>query len=117
MYARVIGRRALRRDGSGFLWGPAGLVVALLLGGCGDASVEPPAQALPNIIYMLADDLGYGELGSFGQEKILTPNLDRLAEEGIRFTQHYSGSPVCAPSRGTLMTGLHTGHSQIRDNF
>ena len=71
----------------------------------------------PNIIYMLADDLGYGELGAFGQEKIRTPHLDRLAAQGIRLTQHYSGSPVCAPSRGTLMTGLHTGHSQIRDNF
>jgi arylsulfatase A-like enzyme len=66
---------------------------------------------------MLADDLGYGELGSYGQTKIHTPNLDALAAEGMRFTQHYSGSPVCAPSRGTLMTGLHTGHAQVRDNF
>ena len=87
--------------------------VAVLTGGCG----EPESPSPPNIIYMLADDLGYGELGSYGQEKILTPHLDRLAAEGIRFTQHYSGSPVCAPSRGTLLTGLHTGHSQIRDNF
>ena len=66
---------------------------------------------------MLADDLGYGELGSYGQSKIRTPNLDRLAAQGMRFTQHYAGSPVCAPSRGTLMTGLHTGHGQVRDNF
>ncbi len=66
---------------------------------------------------MLTDDLGYGELGSYGQTKIRTPHLDALAAEGMRFTQHYSGSPVCAPSRGTLMTGLHTGHSQVRDNF
>ena len=65
---------------------------------------------------MLADDLGYGELGSYGQTKIQTPNLDALTAEGMRFTQHYAGSPVCAPSRGTLMTGLHTGHGQIRDN-
>jgi arylsulfatase A-like enzyme len=66
---------------------------------------------------MLADDLGYGELGAYGQTRIRTPNLDRLAAEGVRFTQHYSGSPVCAPSRATLLTGRHTGHTQIRDNF
>jgi arylsulfatase A-like enzyme len=66
---------------------------------------------------MLADDLGYGELGSYGQTRIRTPNLDQLAAEGMRFTQHYAGSPVCAPSRATLMTGLHTGHTVIRDNF
>lgn len=71
----------------------------------------------PNIIYMLADDLGYGELGAYGQTRIHTPTLDRLAAQGMRFTQHYAGSPVCAPSRGTLLTGLHTGHGQIRDNF
>jgi len=65
---------------------------------------------------MLADDLGFGELGSYGQSKIATPNLDALADEGIRLTQHYSGSPVCAPSRGTLLTGLSTLRSQIRDN-
>lgn len=88
-------------------------VAALALGVAGCAEEPRP----PNIIYMLADDLGYGELGAYGQEKIRTPNLDRLAREGMRFTQHYAGSPVCAPSRGTLMTGLHTGHSQIRDNF
>ncbi len=70
----------------------------------------------PNIILILADDLGYGELGSYGQRHIRTPSLDRMAAEGIRFTQHYSGSPVCAPSRGTLLTGLHTGHAYIRDN-
>ncbi|MCK5146095.1 arylsulfatase [bacterium] len=70
----------------------------------------------PNIIYILADDLGYGELGCYGQQKIKTPHIDRLAADGMRFTQHYSGSPVCAPSRCTLLTGLHTGHSYIRDN-
>ena len=88
------------------------LPVVLVALAC-DQEPSPP----PNIIYMLADDLGYGELGSYGQEKIRTPHLDRLAAEGMRFTQHYSGSPVCAPSRGTLLTGFHTGHSQIRDNF
>ena len=70
----------------------------------------------PNIIYILADDLGYGELGCYGQKKIRTPNIDKLATEGMRFTQHYSGSPVCAPSRCTLMTGKHTGHAYIRGN-
>src|SRR6185369_9286194 len=71
---------------------------------------------LPNIIFILADDLGYGELGCYGQKKIQTPNLDRLAAEGMRFTQCYAGSTVCAPSRACLMTGLHTGHVSIRGN-
>ncbi len=70
----------------------------------------------PNIIYILADDLGYGELGSYGQTEIETPNIDRLADEGMIFTDHYSGSPVCASSRSVLMTGMHTGTSPIRDN-
>lgn len=70
----------------------------------------------PNIIYILADDLGYGDLSCYGQQKFDTPNIDRLAAEGMRFTQHYSGSTVCAPSRSTLMTGLHTGHTYIRGN-
>ncbi len=81
------------------------------------SACQPSESAPPNIIYMLADDLGYGELGSYGQTKIRTPHLDRLASQGMRFTQHYSGSPVCAPARGTLLTGLHTGHGQVRDNF
>lgn len=70
----------------------------------------------PNIIYILADDLGYGDLGCYGQDKIETPNIDELARQGMRFTQHYSGSPVCAPSRCVLMTGKHTGHAYIRGN-
>lgn len=70
----------------------------------------------PNIIFILADDLGYGELGCYGQQKIKTPNIDKLSAEGMKFTQHYSGSPVCAPSRCTLMTGKHTGHAYIRAN-
>lgn len=70
----------------------------------------------PNIVFILADDLGYAELGCYGQKKIKTPNIDRLAAQGMRFTQHYSGSPVCAPSRCTLMTGKHTGHAQVRSN-
>lgn len=70
----------------------------------------------PNIIYFIADDLGKYELGCYGQEKIKTPNIDSLAADGILFTQHYSGSPVCAPSRCVLMTGKHSGHAVIRDN-
>lgn len=95
----------------------AGLVaVALGAAGCGSGG-EAPASAPPNLVYVLADDLGYGELGSYGQTKIRTPRLDRLAAEGMRFTQHYSGSPVCAPSRYTLLTGKHTGHGYVRDNM
>jgi len=70
----------------------------------------------PNIIYILADDLGYGHLGCYGQEQIATPNLDRMAAEGMRFTDHYAGSALCAPSRCVLITGLHTGHCFIRNN-
>jgi len=73
-------------------------------------------SAKPNIIYILADDLGYGDLGCYGQKKIKTPNIDALASQGMRFTQHYSGATVCAPSRSVLMTGLHTGHTFIRGN-
>lgn len=70
----------------------------------------------PNIIVILADDLGYNEVGAFGQKEIQTPNLDQMAVEGMKFTQFYAGSPVCAPSRCTLMTGLHSGHCRIQDN-
>jgi len=70
----------------------------------------------PNIIFILADDLGYGDLGCFGQQTIQTPNIDQLAAEGMRFTDHYAGSTVCAPSRCCLMTGLHTGHALVRGN-
>lgn len=76
-----------------------------------------PAKKKPNVIYIYADDLGYGELGCYGQQKIRTPHLDKLAKEGIRFTQHYTGAPVCAPARAMLMTGKHSGHSYIRGNY
>jgi arylsulfatase A-like enzyme len=75
---------------------------------------EPAGK--PNIIFILADDLGYGDLGCYGQKQIQTPNLDRLAAEGMRFTDHYAGTTVCAPSRCSLMTGLHTGHTYVRGN-
>lgn len=70
----------------------------------------------PNIIYILADDLGYGDLGCYGQTQFETPNIDQLAKNGMLFTQHYSGSAVCAPARCALMTGLHTGHTPVRGN-
>ena len=76
--------------------------------------IETPKK--PNIIFILADDLGYGDLGVYGSKHIKTPNLDAMAANGIRFTNHYSGSTVCAPSRSTLMTGLHTGHAYVRGN-
>jgi len=71
---------------------------------------------LPNIMLILADDLGHGEVGCYGQKKIHTPNLDRMAAEGMRFLQFYAGAPVCAPSRCVLLTGKHLGHAAIRDN-
>ncbi len=70
----------------------------------------------PNIILILADDLGYGDLGCYGQTQIQTPCLDRMAAEGMRFTQFYAGSTVCAPSRCVLLTGLNTGHCRVRGN-
>ena len=70
----------------------------------------------PNIIYILADDLGYGDIGAYGQKKIETPNIDQLAKDGMKFTQHYAGAPVCAPSRCVLLTGKHLGHSLVRGN-
>jgi arylsulfatase len=88
----------------------------LSLCGCTQAQSHSARTCKPNIVYILADDLGYAEVGCYGQKKIKTPNIDRLAAEGIMLTQHYSGNPVCAPSRCALMTGLHTGHTQVRDN-
>jgi arylsulfatase A-like enzyme len=80
----------------------------------GALASDPPRL---NIVFILADDLGWGELGCYGQTKIPTPNLDRLAAEGTRFTQHYSGAPVCAPSRCVLLTGKHLGHAEVRGNL
>lgn len=70
----------------------------------------------PNIIFIMADDMGYGEAGCYGQEKILTPNIDKLAAQGMKFTQFYSGAPVCAPARCVLLSGRNPGHAQIRGN-
>ena len=74
-------------------------------------------ENLPNILFIMADDLGYADLGCYGQKNIKTPNIDQLAAEGTRFTQCYAGSTVCAPSRSVLMTGRHTGHTRVRGNF
>ena len=87
-------------------------IVALLWQTTTEVKETPP----PNIVFILADDLGYGEVGCFGQEKIKTPHIDALAKEGVRLTEHYSGSPVCASSRCVLLTGLHTGNAEIRNN-
>ncbi|MCK5272020.1 MAG: sulfatase-like hydrolase/transferase, partial [Sedimentisphaerales bacterium] len=96
----------------------AGLGIAsLALPGCLNTTDKTVSgNKHPNIIYILADDLGYGDLGCYGQKRIKTPNLDKMADEGMRFTQHYSGSTVCAPSRCCLMTGYHTGHALVRGN-
>ncbi|MDN5199999.1 arylsulfatase [Fulvivirgaceae bacterium BMA10] len=91
------------------------LFLILIQVSCTDSRVsEEPKK--PNIIYILADDLGYAELGCYGQELIETPNIDALASNGIRFTDHYAGAPVCAPSRCVLLTGQHAGHAYIRGN-
>ncbi|WP_439184267.1 arylsulfatase [Carboxylicivirga taeanensis] len=94
----------------------AALAFSTMLTSCGQKSAKQQQQQQPNIIYILADDLGYGDLSCYGQKKFSTPNIDKLAERGMRFTQHYSGSTVCAPSRSALMTGQHTGHTYIRGN-
>ena len=78
--------------------------------------VSAASEQKPNIIFILCDDMGYGDLGCYGQQYISTPNIDRMAQEGMRFTQAYAGSPVSAPSRATIMTGQHSGHSHVRGN-
>ncbi len=92
------------------------VLLGLVLGSVSFAHGQAPAQTVnrPNVVVIIADDLGYGDLGSYGQTKVKTPNLDRLAKEGTRFTQFYAGSSLGSPSRATLMTGRHTGHTNIR---
>ena len=95
------------------------LLIGTILFSCKDKKQEVVTTNLnekPNIIYILADDLGYAEVGAYGQEKIETPNIDALAQNGMLFTQHYSSAPVCAPARYMLMTGKHAGHAYIRGN-
>jgi len=88
------------------------------LAACGGAT-EPAQETVdrpPNIVFIMADDLGYGELGCYGQDKIKTPNIDRLAAEGMKFSDVYAGCSVCAPARSVLMTGMHMGHTSVRSN-
>ena len=95
------------------------LVLFLVILGFSFAKAGLAAQVTPkppNIIFIMADDLGYGDLGCYGQKHFQTPRLDQMADEGIRFTQYYAGSTVCAPSRSALMTGFHTGHTRVRGN-
>ena len=92
---------------------PVLVAIATLSGSAGQA---PVSGARPNILLIQADDLGYGDLSIYGQQRFQTPALDKLAREGTRFTQYYSGSTVCAPSRAALLTGKHTGHAWIRGN-
>ena len=94
------------------------LLFSITLFSCATNSKDRPLEtAPPNIIYILADDLGYGDLGCYGQKIIKTPNLDKMAKAGMLFTDHYAGSSVCAPSRAAFMTGFHTGHSYVRGNY
>lgn len=102
-----------------FLRSVFGGAAALSLLGCEGtlpSGMLGSSKKKPNIIFVLADDLGYGDLGCYGQQKIQTPNIDRMAAEGMRFTDAYAGSTVCAPSRCSLMTGVHTGHTYVRGN-
>ncbi|MCH2149894.1 MAG: arylsulfatase [Phycisphaerales bacterium] len=94
----------------------ATLLLTIPLSGLAEAPAEPTDRP-PNIILIMADDLGWNEVGAYGQDKIRTPHMDQLAREGMRFTDHYSGSTVCAPSRCVLMTGKHTGHAVVRANW
>jgi arylsulfatase A len=91
-------------------------VFCILLFVGANAQTPRNAKQAPNIILIIADDLGYGDIGCYGQQKIETPHIDQLARKGLRFTQFYSGSTVCAPARASLMTGLHTGHTAVRGN-
>lgn len=92
------------------------MVCGLIFELCVRAAQVSVSPKPPNIIFIMADDLGYGDLGCYGQKRFKTPRLDQMASEGVRFTQYYAGSTVCAPSRSVLMTGLHTGHTRIRGN-
>ncbi len=90
-------------------------IAILLVFFTGHSAVAQKKQK-PNIVLIIADDLGYADLSCYGQQRYTTPNLDKMALDGMRFTQFYSGSTVCAPARASLMTGLHTGHTPVRGN-
>ncbi len=95
----------------------AGGAVATLSTSSSRSFSQQSRKKKPNIIFIMADDLGYGDVGCYGQTRVQTPNIDRLAAGGLRFTQAYAGAPVCTPSRSVLMTGLHNGHTPARDNI
>lgn len=102
-------RDVLKRFGAG----------TALLAAAGTICAAAPASEdgeRPNIIFIMLDDMGYGDVGVYGQKHIQMPNVDRMAREGIRYTDVYAGSPICAPVRSTLMTGQHTGHTRVRGN-
>ncbi len=113
-------RQLDRRDFLGSL--ALGSLVAAMSANSLGAPTSPPSSATlkgsrPNIIFVMVDDMGYGDLGVYGQRHIQMPNVDQMAREGIRYTDVYTGSPICAPSRSTLMTGLHTGNTRVRGNL
>ena len=117
--AGAIALHVRSENGNGMGMRPTTFLIAVLLlvSRNGFAAAEALATGTPpNIVLIVADDLGYRELGSYGQRKIKTPHLDKLASEGMRFTQAYSGNAVCAPSRCVLMTGKHPGHAWVRNN-
>ena len=108
MTSRRTRRELLKAMGAG--------VISTTMGRLARGAENKPVDPKPNIIFIMADDLGYGDLGCYGQKVIQTASIDKLASEGMRFTQCYAGSTVCAPSRSVLMTGLHTGHTTVRGN-
>jgi arylsulfatase A-like enzyme len=110
-------QRPLALSRRSFLWTALASATTLALGQDNGTHLASSNRSRPNIIFILADDLGYGDPSVYGQRKFRTPNIDRLAAEGLRFTQAYAGAPVCAPSRSALMTGLNTGHTRVRDNY
>ena len=102
----------LKMDGMKFIK----LLLCATFVNCSLAAFAQQKDERPNVIFILADDLGYGDVGAYGQKLIQTPNIDQMAKEGVRFTDFYAGAPVCSPSRGSLLTGLNTGHATIRGN-
>ena len=112
--ATVNRREFLKKIGASV--GPVALTMPGVIGSAARAVAAGKSRRKPNIIFILADDLGYGDLGCYGQKMIQTPMIDRMADEGVRFTDCYSGATVCAPSRCALMTGMHTGHCTVRGN-
>ena len=92
------------------------LPLLLILLPLGVTAQTPRSSKLPNIIYVMVDDMGHADIGPYGQTEIKTPNLDKMAKEGMKFTAAYAGASVCAPSRSVLMTGQHLGHTRVRGN-